>query len=385
MNVLKTAAGLTQAVARSKRVCVLTSGHEATEDRILAKECKSLVQAGYQVSIIAPHAKDEVISGIRIKALPQPTGRLSRMTRTVWYLYREAVREGADIYHLHDPELIGVGMLLKMQCKSVFYDVREDLPADILDKYWIRPSRRIPIAKAAAAIEFLAGRMFDGIVAATPHIAARFPKARTAAIQNFPILDEREVPNSLPYQERRPLVFYFGGITAIRGVREVVDAMGLLPERLPARLAIAGRFAPAELETEMRQQAGWRRVDYVGWQARQGLLDLLSRARMGVVSYLPAANHADCQPIKLFEFMRAGLPVVASKLPRLTEIVTSAGCGLIVDATNPQEIANAINWLLEHPVEAEQMGARGREAVLKTYNWHSQAEELLKLYQRTEK
>jgi glycosyltransferase involved in cell wall biosynthesis len=181
------------------------------------------------------------------------------------------------------------------------------------------------------------------------------------------------------------LVLYFGGITAIRGVREMVDGMAFLPEGLQARLAIAGCFAPAELETEMRQQAGWSRVDYVGWQARPGLLDLLSQARVGVVPYLPAANHTDCQPIKLFEFMRAGLPVVVSNLTRLTEIVTSADCGLVVDATKPQEIANAIQWLLEHPMEAELMGARGRKAVLDFYNWHSQAQDLLALYRRIQR
>jgi glycosyltransferase involved in cell wall biosynthesis len=385
MNVLTTTAGLSCASGLGKSVCMLTSAHEATEDRILAKECQSLVRAGYKVSIIAPHPKDEIIFGIPIKALPQSTGRASRISRTLWHLYREAIRQRADIYHLHDPELILVGMLLKMRGKSVFYDVREDLPADILDKYWINPWLRVSIAKAAAATEFLAGRLFDGIVAATPHIAERFPKMRTRAIQNFPILDESDVPTSVPYRERPPLVLYFGGITAIRGVREMVDGMAFLPEGLQARLAIAGCFAPAELETELRQQAGWSRVDYVGWQARPGLLDLLSQARVGVVPYLPAANHTDCQPIKLFEFMRAGLPVVVSNLTRLTEIVTSADCGLVVDATKPQEIANAIQWLLEHPMEAELMGARGRKAVLDFYNWHSQAQDLLVLYRRIQR
>lgn len=385
MNVLSTTASLSLGSGLRKSVCMLTSAHQATEDRILAKECQSLVRAGYKVSIIAPHPKDEIISGIPIKALPQSTGRASRISRTLWRLYVEAIRQGADIYHLHDPELILVGILLRMRGKSVFYDVREDLPADILDKYWIRPWLRVSIAKAAAATEFLAGRLFDGIVAATPHIASRFPRARTMAIQNFPILDERDVPTPVPYRGRPPLVLYFGGITAIRGVREMVDGMALFPEGYPARLAMAGCFAPAELETELRHRAGWSRVDFVGWQERPGLLDLLSQARVGVVPYLPAANHTDCQPIKLFEFMRAGLPVVASNLPRLAEIVTSADCGLVVDATKPQEIGKAIQWLLEHPTEAQLMGARGRKAVLEFYNWHCQAQDLIELYRRIQR
>jgi glycosyltransferase involved in cell wall biosynthesis len=223
--------------------------------------------------------------------------------------------------------------------------------------------------------------MLDGIVAATPHIGQRFPPSKTVAVQNFPLLDEA-FPASRPYLERSPLVLYIGSIDAIRGVLELVDAMGLLPETLQARLAISGEFEPPELAQKARQSPGWKRTDYAGWQNRHGLLDLLSQARVGVVPYLPTANTMDCQPIKLFEYMIAGLPIVASNLPRLCEIVQEVQCGILVDPTQPEAIAEALQWLLEHPTEAQAMGNRGRQAVLQTYNWNSQAQLLLHLYHR---
>jgi glycosyltransferase involved in cell wall biosynthesis len=223
--------------------------------------------------------------------------------------------------------------------------------------------------------------MLDGIVAATPHIGQRFPRSKTVVVQNFPLLDEA-FPASLPYLERPPLVLYIGTINPVRGAVELVEAMGLLPETLQARLAIGGEFEPFELEQEARQKPGWKRTDYAGWQTRHGLLDLLSRARIGVIPFLPSANNTDMQPIKLFEYMLAGLPVVATKLPRISEIVKEARCGILVEPGQPKALADAFQWLLEHPAEAQAMGNRGRQAVLQTYNWNSQAQLLLDLYHR---
>ncbi len=364
-----------------KKVCILSSVRPATEHRMLSKEGASLVRAGYRVSIVAPHLHDEVLSGIAIKAAPKVTSRFSRMVHTTWYVYREALRQHADVYHFHNTELLLVGWLLKFHGKRVLYDVREDTPAVISDTYWIPSWARPGVAWAVDIAEKLSGRMLDGIVAATPHIGQRFPRSKTVVVQNFPLLDE-DFPVSRPYFERPPLVLYIGTIVASRGVLELIDAMGLLPETLQARLAIGGEFEPPELAQEACQKPGWKRTDYAGWQNRHGLLDLLSRARVGVVPLLPTPNHIDSQPIKLFEYMLAGLPVVASNLPRQGEIVQEARCGILVEPGQPKAIAEAIQWLLEHPAEAQAMGNRGRQAILQTYNWNSQAQLLLHLYCR---
>jgi glycosyltransferase involved in cell wall biosynthesis len=364
-----------------KRVCVLSSARNATEQRMFAKEGACLIRAGYRVIVIARHPHDEVISGIAIKAVPDFTSRFSRMVRITWYVYREALRQRADVYHFHNLELIPVGWLLKFHGKRVLYDVREDTPADIQDKYWIPRWARPAIAGAVNIAEKLSGRILDGIVAATPHIGERFPRSKTVVVENFPLLDE-SFPVSRPYIERPPLALYIGTVTAVRGLLELIDAIGLLPEALEARLAIGGEFEPADLEREARKKQGWKRTDYAGWQDRPGLLSLLSRARVGVVPFLTAANHTDAQPTKLFEYMIAGLPIVASNLPQLGKIVKEAQCGILVEPGRPHAMAKAIQWLLEHPAEAHAMGNRGRRAILETYNWNSQGQLLLQLYRR---
>src|SRR5439155_13557054 len=126
-----------------------------------------------------------------------------------------------------------------------------------------------------------------------------------------------------------------GTITPPRGVLELVDAMSLLPDTLEARLVIGGEFEPPELEQEARKKPGWKRTDYAGWLNRRQVLDLLSRARIGVLPLLAAANHIEMQPIKLFEYMIAGLPVVASNLPQIAKIIEDSRCGILVDPGQP--------------------------------------------------
>jgi glycosyltransferase involved in cell wall biosynthesis len=364
-----------------KKICMLSSVRPATEPRILLKQGVSLVRAGYRVSIVAIHPQDEVLFGIAIRALHKFASRFSRMLLTSWRVYREALRERADVYHFHNTALIPVGWLLKLHRRRVVYDVREDTPAVMRDTHWIPSWVQPAAAWVIDMAEKLSGRIFDGIVAATPHIGRRFPHSKTAVVQNFPLLDE-VFPVSRPYLERPPLVLYIGTIIPSRGVPDLIDAMALLPEKLQARLAIGGEFETSELEQEARQKPGWKRTDYAGWQNREGMLDLLSRARIGVVPLLPAPNNIDSQPIKLFEYMIAGLPVVATKLPRQGAIVREAQCGILVEPGQPKGIAEAIQWLLEHPSEAQAMGDRGRRAILQTYNWNSEAQSLLNLYRR---
>src|SRR5215510_6379670 len=176
---------MTEAHEAGKKVCMLSAVRPATKHRMLLKEKASLVRAGYRVSIVAPHTHDEVLCGITIKAVHKFSSRLARMVGTTWFVYREALRQRADVYHFHNTELIPVGWLLKLRGKHVLYDVREDTPANILDTYWIPRWTRLVVAWAADIAEKLSGQMLDGIVAATPHIGQRFPRSKTVVVQNF--------------------------------------------------------------------------------------------------------------------------------------------------------------------------------------------------------
>src|SRR6476646_3801063 len=113
------------------RIVHLTSVHTARDNRILDRECRYLATRGYSVTLIAPHACDEMIDNVYIRAVPTPSSRRQRMAHVGRAVYRLAVAEDADLYHFHDPELIPFALLLRRRNKKVIYDVHEDYPSSI--------------------------------------------------------------------------------------------------------------------------------------------------------------------------------------------------------------------------------------------------------------
>jgi len=362
------------------RVCHVTTVHRAEDVRIYHKEALSLAKAGYDVTVIAPEDKSSRLESVNWLRLRRPSGRFDRFLRLGIEAYNTALRLGAEVVHLHDPELLFIGWLLKQRGRKVVWDAHEDLPKQILSKEWIPILLRKPIAWVANKLERGIARSFDAVVAATPDIARLFSATQVTVVQNFPILSQLNTPNPVIYSERPNTFIYVGGISEIRGAREMVRAMEIAGERWGARLLLAGRFTPEGLKEELMELPGWKYVDYLGWLDRKEVAKTLGNVRAGMVLFHPKPNHIKAQPNKLFEYMAAGLPVIASEFPLWREIVASSQSGLLVDPLNPEAIAEAIGWLLGDPRKAEEMGNRGRQAVFEKYNWDREKEKLLALY-----
>ncbi|MFN4190866.1 MAG: glycosyltransferase, partial [Pseudothermotoga sp.] len=179
-----------------EKIVHFTTVHPAFDIRIFHKEAKTLAQAGYNVTLIAQHEKEEIVNGVRIIPLPRSKNRLSRFLILTWCAFFTAIRQRAQIYHFHDPELIPVGIALRLAGKKVIYDVHEDLPRQILSKPWIPRSLRSFVAKMAQMLEKIAAKSLNGIVAVTPNIANHFPEKKTVIVQNFPLLSELTLAQS---------------------------------------------------------------------------------------------------------------------------------------------------------------------------------------------
>jgi hypothetical protein len=174
-------------------------------------------------------------------------------------------------------------------------------------------------------------------------------------------------------------VCYVGSITRVRGALEMVRAIALLPD---VTLHLAGPLEHDALLAELQAEPGWARVRYHGRLGRAQVGELLARCSVGLVTLWPMPSYLDSLPIKLFEYMTAALPVVASDFPQWQEIVLRHGCGQCVDPHSPPAIAAAIGAILADPAAQQRMGQAGRAAVLREYQWAPQEATLLGLYRQ---
>jgi glycosyltransferase involved in cell wall biosynthesis len=364
------------------KVVHLSTIHGPLDVRIFYKECRTLAKAGYEVHVVVFDPPDTAMDGILFHSIKKTVRHayIPRIFSRLRHAYKAAKPLSATVYHFHDPELIPVGLLLKIGGARVIYDVHEDAAQEARSLNQKRPCRGWAYCIFYTACEWIAKRALDGMVAATPAIAKMFPAKKTVLVQNFPVAETpTEVP-PLPSCERHPIIAYVGGISSIRGVKEIVRAMSLLTYQ-DARLAMAGTFLPPGLEQEVRETPGWKQVDFLGWLSRRDTVALLTRVRAGLVLFHPLPDHVESQPNKLYEYMAAGLPVIASDFPVWRTTYGPIGCCLFVDPLDPKAIADAIQWVLEHPKEAEAMGLRGAEAVRTRFNWESEARILLRFYE----
>jgi glycosyltransferase involved in cell wall biosynthesis len=374
------------------KVVHLTSVHHPFDTRIFHKECKALRRAGYNVVLISPHDRTEVVDGVRIRAIPKVLrrfeiiGKIERMTKSVRAISRAAVEERADIYHFHDVELIPVGILLRWRGNRVIYDIHEDYPLDILSKYYLPAWLRPLLARIVKIIEDYAARRFSALIVVRP-VFPRFQhlNERVVTVQNFPLLSEFSElagDNTLeqPWSQREAAVAYIGDITIVRCIRQMISAISLLPEDCAAELHLAGNYFPEGLRDELTNLLGWERVHELGYIDRRGVKQSLSRVKAGLVLFRPEPNYMNAYPNKMFEYMAAGIPVIASDFPLWREIVQEAGCGILVNPLDPKAIAAAIKYVLNNATAAEAMGRRGRRVVEERYNWENEEKKLLALY-----
>ncbi len=360
------------------RIRHLSTAHNIGDTRIVHKECRSLADSGFDVAFIACHEGDEEVGGIRIIGIGTSRGRADRMTRKAWHMFRRALAERAHLYHFHDPELIGVGLALRLFGKKVVYDVHEDVPKQIMNKFWIPGIVRGPVAFAAKTIEDAAAAALTAVVAATPSIAAKFPAAKTVVCQNFPEKGMAVQRNELPFDERANDVVYVGGLTRHQGIVEMVEAMGKLPDGVHA--VFAGAFD--EPSSAVEAMPGWRNVEFVGRLPRVGVVEVLRQGKVGLVIDHPISNYVDAYSTKMFEYMACGLPLVASDFPMWVQILGEAECGVTVDPYDTDAVAEAVQRYLGDLELAAHHGENGRQAILTRYNWDIEYARLLALYER---
>ncbi|PKM19389.1 MAG: glycosyl transferase [Gammaproteobacteria bacterium HGW-Gammaproteobacteria-15] len=363
------------------KVTHLTSAHPRYDIRIFLKMCSSLAKEGYVVNLVVADGKgDEIKNGVNIFDTGEKAkGRIERMTKTVKSVYEKATKLDSDVYHLHDPELIPVGVKLKESGKLVIFDAHEDLPKQLKSKPYLNVFLRNFLPIAFSLYEQYVFRKFDALIGATASITTKLKKinSNSFTINNYPILGELSPDNNSIWNNRSNEVCYLGGIAEIRGIKQVIAS---LPYAENVTLNLAGRFSEKWVEEEVKSWPSWGQVNELGFINRDEAAKVLGRSKAGIVTFHNYPNHVHAQPNKMFEYMSAGLPIITSNFPMWREVVEGNHCGICVDPLDKHAIADAINYIINNPKEAECMGINAVAAIKNKYNWSVEEQNLFKVY-----
>ena len=363
------------------KVCHLTSAHPENDIRIFHKQCISLHKADFDVYLVVPNTNEKTSHGVQIKSFQsEKKGRVKRFLNTVNLVYKKAIEIDADIYHFHDPELLRIGLKLAKKGKIVIYDAHEDVPKQIMDKHWIPKILRSLISYLFSKYEAYVSKRISGIVSVTINICNRFKNQNknVELVANYPLLEEAEKMNILDFKKKEKQICYIGGLFPTRGIAEMIEST----KNIDVELALAGTFSPESFKSELENKDGWEKVNYLGHVKREEIMEILKTSKLGLVTLHPTRSYVESLPIKMFEYMSAGLPVIASNFPEWKDIINETNCGICVDPLNPNEIANAIETILSNPLKANLMGENGKEAFYKKYNWLIEEEKLIAFYKK---
>ena len=358
------------------KVCHITSAHPRYDIRIFIKECSTLASAGYYVNlIVADDLSDEIKSGVNINSVGKPQSRKERMRQTSEKIYRKVLELKPDVVHFHDPELMLIGLKLAKNKFKVVYDVHEDLPKQVMNKHWLPKLIRPLISNIVKQLEKYCSKKFYGVIAATPIIGARFKtyNSNTEVVCNYPILAELNIVNS-SWELRQDRLCYIGSISQTRGIIPIVNS--LQQSKLP--LDLAGPFSGDVDLARLKQLDDGHLVNYLGIIKREQIVELLYKVKVGLVTLLPTPSYIESLPIKMFEYMLAGIPLVASDFPLWRSIISK--CGILVNPEDSAAIARACLELINNPEKAKAMGLIGQQAVLREYNWELESQKLIRFY-----
>jgi glycosyltransferase involved in cell wall biosynthesis len=217
---------------------------------------------------------------------------------------------------------------------------------------------------------------FSAIVTVTQAINERFSEYNKECfiINNYPKFEEFGLSEN--NEKKQNEICYIGGITKIRGIEELIDAL----EDTDILLNLAGNFESDSFRIKLLNKPGWKRVNYLGYITPKEAYKVMSRSIAGISTLYPEPNYLTSQATKVFEYMFAGIPVIASNFPMWKEFIEKHNCGISVDPKDPAAIKEAIFRLKNNPDIAATMGKNGEKSVIELYSWTTEEIKLLRIY-----
>lgn len=363
-----------------KKVCLVTSLHEANDGRIFQRIGKSLIKK-YDVYLVAPNTETRVLDSINIVgvSLPDINHRIQRWM-SLGKLLPVLCEIDADVYHFHDPELMRLGLKMKKRGKIIIFDSHEDVVNQIQNKGFIPKPLRKSVAKLYSLYERSCLRHYDALVSVTGFIVDRLKKinASTYQITNFPKFENRTI-----VERKWERTICFAGLLSEDWMLSKI--INILPE-LNVKLLMAGFYATEEYLNQLKCNTGWNNVVFYGTLPHDSVLDIYNESSIGMAieSYTnPNVGYrvGSLGVTKIPDYMASGLPIIVSDSEVWGQIIRKYKCGIVVNNPEDQkEIESAISFILDNPDEARKMSENSLKATKEFFNWGTQENVLFEMY-----
>lgn len=367
------------------KVCHITSAHSRYDTRIFLKECVSLAKSGFDVFFLVAEkigTKAETINGVTIVPVAiEPKNRIDRIINSPKILLEKAIQIDADIYHFHDPELLQITLKLKGLGKKVIFDSHEDYPVQILDKKWIPWLLRPLISYLYTLYSSHILKQLDYLIGVSPHITEKLEMINhnVELITNYPILCDKEIKG----KKNKNQFGFAGGISDQWNHQVILKAL----EKIDAKYSLMGNGEEKYIN-DLKNFKAWDKVTYYGRIPQQEVRNKLSSCIAGIA----LANYTNngkqklgtLGNTKLFEFMESGLAFICTDFIMWKEIIDKWKCGICIPPGDVNALQKAMQYMIDNPDKAKEMGENGRQAVLEEFNWGIEEKKLISLYRKLE-
>lgn len=366
------------------KIVHFTTVHPRFDGRIFQKECRSLAQKGFDVHlVVADSLGNDVYDGVTIHDIEKSSlGRLGRFILKTTQMYFRVKALKGDLYHFHDPELILTGLLLRLSGNKVVFDIHENLPLQIMHKYWIPMPLRKITSLFYSAVEGLCCRIFNGLLVPQPTMKQAYLKLNrnTELIGNFVDTENIILPTSDLKKNRNSkfVLVHAGALSEERGAINMLNLLSSLDSTY--ELYLAGNVASKALRVKLEKHSSWDKVKFYGVVSHSKINELYNESKVGLILYNNVGQYYLSYAIKLFEFMARGIPVIMPNFGEWPKFNQQYNCGICVDVTDSESVARAVEYLNENSNEREILGNNGKNAIENKFNWRIESEKLISFY-----
>lgn len=372
-----------------KTIAILSTVHPFDDTRVFYRQARSLSKK-YNVNlyISAPFNFRKFNDNLMVWGLPEWKKKTDRI-KSFFILFKYLVKLKANLIIIHDPELLLIVPIIKILKRvPIIYDIHENYVEMIREKLWLSIGMRKLLARGYLLSEKITFPFISMIWYPVKNIGDHYTSRNCLVkyqIRNVPSVQSFQSFNRA--NEEKKWLISLGYLIDDRGIREIILAFSLVLKDYPDyQLVFIGSFQSERFEQEIFALVSKLqikdRVIFFGKIPYEKVANYLYNAQIGLLNYLPIPNNIMGLPNKLFEYMAAGLPVIASNFENYAEVINDAQCGILVNPTDPDEIAAAIIFLLNDEKKRIEMGKNGQLAIEDRYCWEMEEKKMFTSLER---